>query len=112
MVEPGLYMLLGFQKAAVRGNYETGSQAFSMRLRFLTVRERIAVEAKEDFSYDLAEACAEMQSARKNRDAAIGVFVFSRKTAPVGQEPLLRPAAPSGVKRDKKYTGNVHLGAM
>jgi hypothetical protein len=24
IVEPGLYMLLGFQKAAVRGNYETG----------------------------------------------------------------------------------------
>jgi len=34
IVEPGLYMLLWFQKAAVRGNYETGNQAFSMRLRF------------------------------------------------------------------------------
>src|ERR1039458_3666376 len=32
------YMLLRFQKAAVRGNYETGNQAFSMRLRFLTIR--------------------------------------------------------------------------
>jgi len=52
--------------------------------------EQIVVEAKEDFSYDLAEARAELQSARKNREAAIGVFVFSRKTAPVGQEPLLR----------------------
>jgi hypothetical protein len=31
------YMLLRFQKAAVRGNYETGNQAFSMRLRFLTI---------------------------------------------------------------------------
>src|SRR5437667_5352488 len=34
IVEPGLYMLLRFQKAAVRKNYETGNQAFSMRLRF------------------------------------------------------------------------------
>jgi ABC-type antimicrobial peptide transport system permease subunit len=34
-------MLLRFQKAAVRGNYETGNQAFSMRLRFLTVRSGI-----------------------------------------------------------------------
>ena len=33
-----LYMLLRFQKAAVRGNYETGNQAFSKRLRFLTTR--------------------------------------------------------------------------
>jgi hypothetical protein len=31
-------MLLRFQKAAVRGNYETGNQAFSMHLRFLTIR--------------------------------------------------------------------------
>jgi len=27
-------MLLRFQKAVVRGNYDTGNQAFSMRLRF------------------------------------------------------------------------------
>jgi len=31
-------MLLTFQKPAVRGNRETGKQAFSMRLRFLTIR--------------------------------------------------------------------------
>jgi hypothetical protein len=39
-VEPELYMLLSFQKA-MRGNYETGNQAFSMHLRFLTIREAI-----------------------------------------------------------------------
>jgi hypothetical protein len=38
IVEPGLYMLLRFQKA-VRENYETVNQAFSMHLRFLTIRE-------------------------------------------------------------------------
>jgi hypothetical protein len=38
IVEPGLYMHLRFQTAAVRGNYETGNQAFSMRLRFLTIQ--------------------------------------------------------------------------
>src|SRR4029077_14025535 len=36
--KPDYYMLLRFQKAAVRGNYETGNQAFSMHLRFLTIR--------------------------------------------------------------------------
>jgi hypothetical protein len=30
-------MLLRFQKAGVRGNSETGNQAFSMHLRFLTI---------------------------------------------------------------------------
>jgi hypothetical protein len=32
-------MPLRFQKTAVRGNYETENQAFSMRLRFLTIRD-------------------------------------------------------------------------
>jgi putative transposase len=41
IVEPGLYMLLRFQKAAGRGNYETGNRAFSKRLRFLTTREHV-----------------------------------------------------------------------
>src|SRR5664280_3567832 len=36
-------MLLRFQKAAVRGNYETGNQAFSKRLRFLTIRDATVV---------------------------------------------------------------------
>jgi hypothetical protein len=39
IVEPGLYTLLRFQRAA-RGNYETRNQASSMRLRFLTTRDR------------------------------------------------------------------------
>lgn len=52
--------------------------------------EKIVIEAKEDSSYDLAKACVEIQTARKNREAAIGLFVFSRTTAPLGQEPLLR----------------------
>src|SRR5205823_13214663 len=38
LLEPGLYMLLRFQKPAVRKNCETGNQAFSIRLRFLTIR--------------------------------------------------------------------------
>src|ERR1019366_3288649 len=44
IVEPGLYMLLSFRKQAVRENYETGNQAFSMRLRFLTIRVQMAKE--------------------------------------------------------------------
>jgi len=36
-------MLLRFQKAAVGENYETGNQAFSMRLRYLTTRHDIVI---------------------------------------------------------------------
>jgi hypothetical protein len=51
---------------------------------------RIVFEAKEDRSYTLKEALAELQKARENRAAQVGVFVFSREAAPVGIEPLGR----------------------
>ena len=79
----------GNRTGAIR-NCKIGDMVITLGEDTAAAGERIVVEAKEDFSYDLAEACAEMQSARKNREAAIGVFVFSRTTAPVGQEPLLR----------------------
>jgi hypothetical protein len=51
---------------------------------------KIVVEAKEDASYDLAAARAETETARQNRDAESGLFMFSGKTAPAGLEPLAR----------------------
>ncbi len=52
--------------------------------------EKFVIEAKEDASYDIGAARAEMELGRKNRDAAAGLFIFSQKTAPAGLEPLLR----------------------
>ncbi|MBI1903651.1 MAG: hypothetical protein HYS13_21320 [Planctomycetia bacterium] len=43
---------------------------------------RIAVEAKDNASYDLAEARTELAQARENRGAEVGIFAFSKKTAP------------------------------
>jgi hypothetical protein len=51
---------------------------------------RVVWEAKEDRSYDLKKALTESDSARKNRQAQIGVFVFSRSTAPEGLQPFAR----------------------
>ncbi|MCI0493233.1 MAG: hypothetical protein L0Z07_09880, partial [Planctomycetes bacterium] len=48
----------------------------------------IAVEAKEEAGYSLAQAREEIDLARKNRDAAWGLFVFSRKTAPASLQPF------------------------
>ena len=51
---------------------------------------RIVWEAKEDRSYGIKDALAEIDEARKNRQAQIGVFVFSQKTAPSGIQPFTR----------------------
>jgi hypothetical protein len=52
--------------------------------------ERFVVEAKEDNSYTFAKARAEMETARKNRQASVGLFVFSQKAASDGMETLTR----------------------
>jgi hypothetical protein len=52
--------------------------------------EKFVVEAKEDSSFDLSKARLEIEMARKNREAAVGVFVFSKKTAPARQEAFVR----------------------
>lgn len=52
--------------------------------------EKFVVEAKEDASYDLRKALSEIETARQNRGASVGLFVFSKKAAPHCQEPLLR----------------------
>jgi len=52
--------------------------------------EKFVVEAKEDRSYDLNNARSEIETARKNREATVGLFVFSKKTAPLGLQSLLR----------------------
>ena len=50
----------------------------------------IVAEAKEKAGYDLAQARQELETARKNRAAQVGLFVFSKKTAPEGMDPLAR----------------------
>ena len=51
---------------------------------------RIVIEAKRDASYTLARARTELDEARKNRDAEIGLFVFSSSHAPSGLESFNR----------------------
>lgn len=47
-------------------------------------------EAKESAGYSVKEALAEMDEARRNRGAQLGVFVFSAKSAPEGLAPFGR----------------------
>ena len=51
---------------------------------------KICIEAKEEQSCDLKKARLEIEEGRKNRGAQVGLFVFSKKTAPAGVDPLAR----------------------
>jgi hypothetical protein len=51
---------------------------------------RIVWEAKEKQSYSLRASLEEIDEARRNRQAQVGVFVFSRKAAPEGIDSLQR----------------------
>ena len=56
----------------------------------LAAGERIVIEAKQKAGYSLQEARNEIATARKNRDAQIGLVVCSHRTAPEGWQSLVR----------------------
>jgi len=51
---------------------------------------RIVVEAKQRADYDVKAALGEIEIGRKNRDAKVGVFVLSKRTAPKNLSSLTR----------------------
>ncbi len=51
---------------------------------------RIVCEMKEDSSYRLPKIIEEIRQARENRNAQVGLFIWSRRTAPAGLMPLTR----------------------
>lgn len=51
---------------------------------------QIVFEAKGNKSYDIAKALEELQTARQNRKAQVGVIVFTREAAPDGLEVINR----------------------
>lgn len=51
---------------------------------------RVVVEAKDNKSYDLKAALEEIAHARDNREAQVGVFVFSKTAAPTSVRTLER----------------------
>lgn len=50
----------------------------------------IVIEAKDKAGYQLAQAREEINTARNNRNAQIGLFVFAKNSAPEHLEPLSR----------------------
>lgn len=71
-------------------NAKTGDAVITLGPHQVAAGAKIVVEAKEKERYDLQSALVEIEKARKNRGAQCGLFVFSRKTAPVGLDPVKR----------------------
>lgn len=63
-------------------NCKVGDCVITLGPEHAAAGARVVVEAKQDASYNLQKALAELDTALDNRDARVGVFVFSRKTAP------------------------------
>ena len=51
---------------------------------------QVVIEAKERDGYTLEQATRELEEARKNREADVGLFIFSKRTSPENIEPLVR----------------------
>jgi hypothetical protein len=63
-------------------NCKTGDAVLELGPESAAPGARIVVEAKQADGYTLAKARDEIDRARKNREAQIGLFVFSARTAP------------------------------
>lgn len=71
-------------------NCKVGDLVVELGADCLAAGEKFVVEAKEDASYLVAKALVELDIAKKNRGASIGLFLFSVQTAPQGIEVLSR----------------------
>jgi hypothetical protein len=71
-------------------NCKIGDAVIELGPEHVAAGARIVVEAKDKGNYTLANARTEIEQARKNRGAEIGLFMFAKVTAPAGQDPMKR----------------------
>ena len=72
------------------GRSRVGDVVIEMGPEHIAAGTYVVAEAKEDKSYTLSKARQELDTARKNRGAQIGLFVMSKSTAPESWEPFSR----------------------
>jgi len=84
-----LFDATGMTTGLVR-NCKVGDAVITIGPDRLGAGQKIVYEAKEDQSYGDTKALQEIELGMKNRDARVGVFVFSKRTAPEGMKPLRR----------------------
>jgi hypothetical protein len=63
-------------------NCKVGDLVVELGSECAAAGQRFVVEVKENASYTVAKARTELETAKKNRDVSVGLFVFSQKTKP------------------------------
>jgi hypothetical protein len=71
-------------------NCKVGDHVVELGLESAAAHARVVWEAKDKSGCSLRAALEEICEARRNRQAQVGVFIFSKRTAPEGLEPLQR----------------------
>jgi hypothetical protein len=71
-------------------NCKVGDLVIELGADCVAAGEKFVVEAKEDSTYSKLKAIAEIDTARRNRGANVGLFLFSAKSAPQGIDMLTR----------------------
>ena len=69
---------------------KTGDAVIEVGAEAAAAGQRIVLESKSSKKVSLADARQEIEEARRNRTASVGVFVFSKNTAPSGLQPFTR----------------------
>jgi hypothetical protein len=80
---------VGNTTGAIR-NCKTGDLVVTLGAESAAPQARIVWEAKQAASYTMKGALEEIEVARKNREAQVGIFVFSAKSAPPNLEAFTR----------------------
>lgn len=71
-------------------NCKVGDYVLTLSPDSVAAGARIVIEAKQDASYTQSKTLEECDEARRNRDAAICLFVHSKRTAPTGYDSMHR----------------------
>lgn len=84
-----VYESVGAKVGRIRSS-KKGDHVLTLGTESQMAGARIVIEAKADRSYTLAAALAELAEARSNRDAGVGIFVFSPSAKPEGFDTIER----------------------
>ena len=71
-------------------NCKVGDAVLTLGPEHAAAGSRIVIEAKQDASYGMRDALTEIEQGRKNRQADVGLFVFSRRACGAQIAPLGR----------------------
>ncbi len=84
-----IYQATGGSTGIIK-NCKVGDHVVELGIDCAAARARIVWEAKEKRGHSVRAALDEIDEARRNRQAQVGVFVFSSKNAPDGLAPIAR----------------------